>query len=128
MALLVYDGDCGFCLSCVVFMERRIRPDVQAVPWQECDLDALGLKPEQCMSALQFVAASDEVSSGSRAVTAMLRTARAPWTWLGAVGDAPGVEWVADVAYRIVAANRGTIGRLGSRTRCRSIPRSAHSG
>lgn len=112
MALLVYDGDCGFCRSCVEFMERRIRPQVQAVPWQGCDLDGLGLTTEQCSAALQFVAVTGEVSSGSRAVTAMLRTARAPWTWLGVVGDAPGVAWVADVAYRTVAANRGAIGRL----------------
>lgn len=128
MALVVYDGDCGFCTSCVEFMERRVRPQVRAVPWQGCDLEALGLTPEQCSTALQFVSAIGEVSSGSRAVTAMLRTARPPWTWLGFVGDAPGIAWLADAVYRVVAANRGLIGRPGSRTRCRSIPRSAGPG
>lgn len=115
-------------MSCVAFMQRRIRPHVTSVAWQSHDLATIGLTSEECSSALQFVTASGEVSSGSRAVMAMLRTARAPWTWLGVVGDAPGVAWAADVVYRIVAENRGTIGRLGSRTRCRSTPRSAHWG
>ncbi len=111
-ALVLYDGECGFCTSCVRFARRRVRPDATFAPWQGHDIASVGLTPEQCSTALQFVSTSGEVSSGSRAVTAMLRTAPAPWTWLGFVGDAPGIAWVADVAYRTVAANRGAIGRL----------------
>lgn len=113
---VIYDGDCGFCRSCVDVMQRRIRPRATAVAWQECDVVTMGLTAQQCSAALQFVSVSGDVSSGSRAVMAMLRTSRAPWTWMGAVGDAPGIAWVADVIYRTVAANRGTISRV-ARTR-----------
>lgn len=104
--LLVFDGDCGFCTACVNLARRRIRPEARIEPWQTLELGALGLTVEQCAEAVQFVDDDGSVSSGSRAVTAMLRTAPRPWPWVGAVGDAPVLRRLADVAYRTIARNR----------------------
>ena len=104
--LMIFDGDCGFCTASVNFIRRWIRPRCDIEPWQRTDLPLYGLTPEECTQAVQFVDAERHVTSGSRAVMAMLRTAPVPWPAVGIVGDLPGVAWVADRAYRWIAANR----------------------
>ena len=105
-ALMIFDGDCGFCTASVGVIRRWIRPDADIEPWQRVDIAAFGLTEEDCSTAVQFVDAQGTVSAGSRAVMAMLRTAPLPWPVFGAIGDAPRVAWVADRAYRWIATNR----------------------
>lgn len=107
--MLVFDGDCGFCTSCVNVMTRWIRPAVDVGAWQDMDLNAVGLTSVECAQALQFVDDDGTISSGSRAVTGMLRTAPRPWPWIAAVADAPIVRRLADVTYRVVARNRSML-------------------
>ena len=108
-AMVIFDGDCGFCTSCVHFMTRWIRPGIDVAPWQELDLSAVGLTPAECAQALQCVSDDGSVTSGSRAVTTMLRTAHRPWPWVAAVGDAPVIRGIADVTYRMIARNRSRL-------------------
>lgn len=104
--LLVFDGDCAFCTSCVHLVERRIRPEAEIVAWQFADLPALGLSEAQASEALQWVGADGAVRSGHEAVAAMLASAGAPWRLAGRVLLLPGVSWLAARAYRLIAANR----------------------
>ena len=103
---MIFDGDCGFCTASVNVIRRWIRPDADIEPWQRTDLAQFGLTEQECTVAVQFVDPQGSVTSGSRAVMAMLRTASLPWPVLGAIGDAPGIAWVADRTYRWIAANR----------------------
>jgi hypothetical protein len=43
LPVLLYDGDCAFCTSCVTWMRRRIRRLDATEPYQLTDLDALGV-------------------------------------------------------------------------------------
>ncbi|MEK9663001.1 MAG: DUF393 domain-containing protein [Candidatus Nanopelagicales bacterium] len=104
--LLIFDGDCGFCTASVNVIRRFIRPRCDIEPWQRTDITAFGLTEADCTEAVQFVDADERVTSGSRAVMAMLRTAPQPWPLVGAFGDLPGVAFVADKAYRWIAKNR----------------------
>ena len=104
--LMIFDGDCAFCTTSANFMRRRIRPRCDIEPWQRTDIEAFGLTPAECTTAVQFVTADRRVYSGSRAVMQMLRVAPQPWAALGVIGDAPGVAWVADRVYRWIALNR----------------------
>ena len=104
--LLIFDGDCGFCTASVNVIRRFIRPRCDIEPWQRTDITAFGLTEADCTEAVQFVDADEGVTSGSRAVMAMLRTAPQPWPLVGAIGDRPGVAVVADRAYRWIAQNR----------------------
>jgi predicted DCC family thiol-disulfide oxidoreductase YuxK len=104
--LLIFDGECGICTTSANVMRRWIRPDCDIEPWQRTDIASFGLTPEECSSAVQFVTADRRVYSGSRAVMRMLRTAPLPWPAVGALGDSPGIAWVADRTYRWIAANR----------------------
>lgn len=104
--LLLYDGDCAFCTTCALLLERRIRPGADVVPWQLADLAELGVTAEQATEAVQWVGADGGVRAGHEAIAAMLGTAGRLWRLLGSLLLLPGVSWVAARVYALVAANR----------------------
>jgi predicted DCC family thiol-disulfide oxidoreductase YuxK len=104
--VLVFDGDCAFCTTCVQLVEKRIHPDAEIVAWQFADLAALGVTEEQAADAVQWVRADGSVRSGHEAIAAMLSSAGALWRLAGRVLLLPGISWAAARAYRLIAANR----------------------
>ena len=103
--ILIYDGDCGFCTASVRVGERLgVRARIQ--PWQFLDLDALNVTPAQAQQAVQWIGADGRHSSGAAAVGEALRTAPGIARFLGALILLPGVRWLAERAYRVIAANR----------------------
>ena len=106
--VLVYDGDCAFCTSCIRFITRRTSRPLRCVAYQLADLVALGLTREQCADAVQWVS-GDSTRSGHRAVAAALRNARLPWRPFGFIIELPGVRGVAAVVYRRVARRRNCV-------------------
>lgn len=104
--ILVYDGDCGFCTSCVRFVERRLRADADLVAWQHADLDALGVGQAAAERAVQWVTPDGRVSAGAAGVARLLVRAGWPWRALGYLMMVPPVSWLAALAYRLVADNR----------------------
>lgn len=103
---MIFDGDCGFCTASVNVIKRWIKPDCDIEPWQFTAIEQYNLTPEECSTAVQYVDSEQRVHSGSRAVMRMLRDAPIPWPVVGAIGDAPGVAWVADRTYKWIALNR----------------------
>ncbi|MDX6285366.1 MAG: hypothetical protein QOG53_851 [Frankiales bacterium] len=103
--VLVFDGDCSFCTSSAR-VAGRIAPTARIVPWQEADLNALGIDQEAASAALQWVDSDGRVSAGADAVARMLRTGALLWRILGAVMLLPGIRQLAGVGYRLVAKNR----------------------
>ena len=54
--VLIFDGDCGFCSTCVRIAQRILPADVKAVPWQRVpDLGAYGLTPDEAAASVQWV-------------------------------------------------------------------------
>jgi len=105
MSVLVFDGDCGFCTTCVHVMGRlHLRAD-RVIAWQHADLDALGLAPEQCRQAVQWIGSDGKHASGHLAVAELLR-ANGPWRPLGALLRAPGLSFLAARAYTWIADHR----------------------
>lgn len=106
MAVLLYDGDCGFCTRSAEVLRRRIRTADDVRPWQALDLASLGIAPDAATAAVQHVADDGTVTSGARAIAATLRAAPQPWRLTGRLLDARIVRPVAAAAYALVAANR----------------------
>ncbi len=106
MSILLFDGDCAFCTRSAGFITARIKPSTVVHAWQTLDLDELGLTPEQCSTAVQWVGDSGEIRSGAAAITAMLREAGTGWAELGAFGELPGIRTLAAGSYRVIASNR----------------------
>lgn len=121
-SILIYDGDCGVCtrLSRVVTTTVRRRPaDFAVSAYQDADLPGLGLTPEQCDEALQWVDGRGRVSSAQDAVARVLLAGRLPFKPLGALMLLPGVNALAGLVYRWVALNRH---RLPGGTPACSLP------
>ena len=126
-ATLVFDGDCAFCTSSVNWGKRHLGAPVDFVPWQEMDLEGVGLTQAQTERAVQWLPASDRrgtIRSGAGAVGRLLLTSRWPWRALAAPTLIPPFSWVAAVVYRLVAANRH---RLPGGTPACAVPASARA-
>ena len=110
--VLVFDGDCAFCATCARFAERRVvrvgsTGGVTSVaPWQELDLDKLGLTADQCMMAVQWVGENGQLAQGHAAIAATMRAGRPLWRPVGALLVAPGFSWLAAKVYGWIAAHR----------------------
>lgn len=109
--LFLFDGDCTFCTSCARLLER-IGPRAEVVPWQQTDLEPLGITPAQAQEAVQWVGADGTVHSGHEAIAAALISAGPLWGIAGRAMLLPGVSWLAARGYRLVAANRRHLSRL----------------
>ena len=108
-SVLVFDGDCAICSTLARFVERRIRVrerDFVVAPWQELDLSLLGVTEAQCIEALQWVPSHGAVASAQNAVASTLSNGHLWWRPFGLLLRAPGINQLAGVVYRWVAANR----------------------
>ncbi|HEY7857066.1 MAG TPA: DCC1-like thiol-disulfide oxidoreductase family protein [Candidatus Nanopelagicales bacterium] len=121
--LLVFDGDCAFCTSSVLWLGRRFPATFDLTPYQRADLAGYGLTVEQCHDRLQWLAHPDRGrepagrQEGARAVVALLRAGgrsrggavAGMATALGTLAFVPPTSWVAAGVYRLVAANRSRL-------------------
>jgi predicted DCC family thiol-disulfide oxidoreductase YuxK len=107
--VLVFDGECTFCRSCVRFAERIKKREFTSIAYQEAALDQLGLRVEECADAVQWINVDQSRVSAHEAVAAVLRSARFPWPMLGRVMMWPGCRHLAARIYRRVARQRQCI-------------------
>lgn len=120
--VLIYDGDCGVCTKLSRFVTTTVRKrqsDFAVSAYQDADLAALGLTAEDCDAALQWVSANGRISTAQDAVARVLLHGRLPFRPLGAIIALPGVNALAGLVYRWVAANRH---RLPGGTPACSLP------
>ncbi|MFD7918970.1 thiol-disulfide oxidoreductase DCC family protein [Streptomyces sp. NPDC059740] len=104
--VLLYDGDCGFCTSCVKLLGRWVRPRAETTAWQFADLPALGVTRERADREVLWVTPNGHVYGGASTVAKVLLSGRGPWPVLGGALLLPGVRWVAGRCYELVSANR----------------------
>jgi predicted DCC family thiol-disulfide oxidoreductase YuxK len=119
--VLVFDGDCAFCTSSVVWLQQRFPGAFDVVPYQRADLAALRLSTQECHAKVQWIADRADPArtrrEGHEAVAALVRTGGRHrggavgllWSAAGAVAVVPPVSWVAAGVYRWVAANRSRL-------------------
>jgi predicted DCC family thiol-disulfide oxidoreductase YuxK len=105
-ALLIFDGDCGFCSSCARFIARRLPTDAEVKPWQRVNLAAYGVAPEQTQHEVVWVATDGRIDGGAQAVARLLLDCGGLWTVPGAVLRVPPFRWIGHGLYRLVANNR----------------------
>ncbi|WP_019876167.1 thiol-disulfide oxidoreductase DCC family protein [Sporichthya polymorpha] len=105
-ALLIFDGDCGFCSRCARFITRRMPTSAEVRPWQRVDLAAYGVRPEQAQYEIVWVGADGRIDGGAQAVARLLLDCGRLWAVPGAVLRIPPFRWIAHGVYRLIAANR----------------------
>jgi len=105
--VLIFDGDCGFCSTCVRIAQRILPADVKAVPWQRVpDLGAYGLTPDEAAASVQWVDSSGGLASGHEAVAHLLMAAGGVWAVAGRSLLLPVVGNAAAIVYEFVARHR----------------------
>jgi predicted DCC family thiol-disulfide oxidoreductase YuxK len=106
--VLIFDGDCGFCTTCARLLLRWVvrGGSTSVTPWQQLDLDDLGLSVGQCRAAVQWVGEGGQLASGHGAIAATLRAGRPVWRPVGALLVVPGFSWLAERLYSWVAGHR----------------------
>lgn len=105
-ATLIFDGDCGFCTTAVLWLQRSLPRVPATAPFQWTDLSRYGLDEEQARARVWFVTGGRRYG-GAAAVAALLRgqpiAVLRVLGWLAAV---PPWSWAAEAGYRVVARYR----------------------
>lgn len=107
--VLIFDGDCSFCSSCVDWLETNLPTMPDAVPFQWADLDAYGLSLAEAQSRVWLIT-PDRHYGGAAAVTALLR--RQPersYRFWGLLAQTPPLSWLANGVYWLVSRLRNVL-------------------
>lgn len=104
--VLVFDGDCAFCTTSVLFAERRLRPRCDITPWQRTDLPSLGVDQRRAEYEVLWVTPDGTSYGGVQAVAKLLLDSGGGWAVPGALLRLPPFRWIAHGVYRLVANNR----------------------
>ncbi|MCT9928953.1 DUF393 domain-containing protein [Planotetraspora sp. A-T 1434] len=102
--VLVYDGDCGFCMRSLRLLRRTVPEWPESRAWQAIDLGAHGLTREQVTRAAWWVEPGRPPVGGAEAFAALLRwQPSGRWRLLGRGLSTPPVSWIAAPVYAVVA-------------------------
>lgn len=110
-AVLVFDGDCGFCTTAVNWLTRALPAMPAATPYQWAQLDELGLSVDEAAERVWLVATDARGGlhqyGGHLAVSVLLRhQPRRAWRFLGVLLDTPPFSVLAAAGYGLVARYR----------------------
>ena len=105
-AVLIFDGDCGFCTTTANYIEKNSSTPIEIHPWQWVELSDYGLTAEITAAKVQ-VFADGKLFGGHRAFAKILRIQKQLWfKVLGGLMVTPPFSWGARVAYYFVAKYR----------------------
>ena len=105
-AVLVFDGDCGFCTTVARHFERRSRAPLRIVPWQRADLETLGLTPEMTAERVYLVSGMRHFA-GAECFAELMNIQGDPFhRAIARVMRAPGIRRLSAGGYTLIARNR----------------------
>ena len=110
--LLIYDGDCLFCIYCVEYARKVTGAVVDYQPYQAVAKDHPGISPDAFKRAVQLIEPDGHVTSAAAAVFRALAYAPGKGFPLWMYRRVPGFKWVSETMYRWVARNRGKLSKM----------------
>jgi predicted DCC family thiol-disulfide oxidoreductase YuxK len=111
LPLLIYDGDCGFCLYWVRYWRRLTGDRVTYAPYQQVAAQFPEIPVASFQRAIQYVAVDGKIASGAEAALVTLSHASGKGFWLTLYRHVPGFAALAEGMYAFVAANRAALYR-----------------
>lgn len=117
--VLIYDGQCRFCIAQVARLQRFAGPKLDKLPLQTPELLAQsGIEPQAAMSAMHLLTSEGRVYRGLEAAVQALRH-RAVLGRLARLYYVPGLRQLCNLGYRLVARYRyALMGRAVARGEC----------
>jgi predicted DCC family thiol-disulfide oxidoreductase YuxK len=110
--LLVYDGECSFCVWWLARWRRRIGGRVDYEPFQRAASRFPTLPRERFARAVQLIDTDGRVYEGAEAVSRALSLVPHQGLYRWAYEKVPGARPVAERAYRFIADHRPAFYRL----------------
>lgn len=107
--LLIYDGECGFCVRWAHWIAARLPAGVRVEPWQSMDLEEQGLSEREAQAAVWWIdgkGAGARRARGAEAIGRGLVAAGGFWSVVGRLIVHPPLCCLARPAYALIAANR----------------------
>jgi predicted DCC family thiol-disulfide oxidoreductase YuxK len=109
--VLIYDGDCSFCLAWVDFWRSLTGNTVEFLPLQQASKRFPEVSAEDCRKAVQFITPEGRFS-GAEGVSRFLADVRG-YRWVyWCYRYVPGFAAVASFAYRFIANHRSPAWRF----------------
>jgi predicted DCC family thiol-disulfide oxidoreductase YuxK len=106
LALLAYDGDCGFCGYWVRYWRRLTGERVRYAPYQEIAVDHPGVAEEEFARAIQLFEPDGARYSGAEAAFRLLARVPGRGAGLWLYRWVPGFAAVAEAGYDLIARHR----------------------
>ncbi len=111
LPLLIYDGDCGFCLYWLHYWQKLTGDRVAYAPFQEVAGQYPQIPAAAFRQAVQYVAPDGKIASGAEAVFLTLSHADGYGFWLTCYRRLPGFAAIAERVYAFVASHRSAFYR-----------------
>jgi predicted DCC family thiol-disulfide oxidoreductase YuxK len=109
--LLIYDGDCRFCLYWVHYWKRLTGDLVTYAPYQEVADQYPEIPLAYYQRAVQYVAPDGSVASGAEACFLTLSEVKGKGFWLVLYRHLPGFATITEYLYDLVASHRSALHR-----------------
>jgi predicted DCC family thiol-disulfide oxidoreductase YuxK len=109
--LLIYDGDCGFCIYWVRYWQRFTGDRVAYAPYQEVAAQFPEIPVAAFQRAVQYVAPDGRIASGAEAALLTLSHVDGKGFWLTLYRHVPGFAAIAERMYAFVASHRAALYR-----------------
>ena len=109
--LLIYDGDCGFCIYWVRYWQKLTSNRVSYAPYQEVAEQYPEIPIAEFKRAVQYIAPDGKIASGAEAALLTLSHATGKCFWLILYRHLPGFAAIAERLYAVVASHRSVFYR-----------------
>ena len=109
--LLIYDGDCGFCIYWARYWQKLTGPRVTYAPYQEVAAQFPEIPVAAFQRAVQYVAPEGKIASGAEASFLTLSHASGKRFWLTLYRQLPGFATIAERTYAFIASHRSALYR-----------------
>ncbi|MDH4170235.1 MAG: DUF393 domain-containing protein [Acidimicrobiia bacterium] len=105
-SVLLYDGDCGFCTRCALFIGARLVSPAQVATAQQVTPADVGLSSEDLARSSWWIDDRGRPHGGASAMASALRETSGGWRLLGRLLSHPPLAWAAAVGYPLVVRFR----------------------
>ena len=104
--VLIYDGDCGFCIYSVRYWQKLTGDSVTYQPYQEAASTYPEISIEEFKRGVQYIATDGRVASGAEASFLTVNHAKSKSIRLMLYRKLPGFAWVSEKTYHLISTHR----------------------
>jgi predicted DCC family thiol-disulfide oxidoreductase YuxK len=112
LPLLIYDGDCGFCVYWARYWQKLTGERVDYRPYQDVAAQYPEITEAEFQRAVQYIAPDGTRASAAEASFLTLSHAPGKAFWLALYRHVPGFATVSELAYAFIAAHRSAFYRI----------------